>query len=278
MSASRKDFSLRSLRGGDEAAIARLFNAYAADFVGPQAVTARSWRAQYARQSWTGPSVEKDRDCVRIAERAGRVVGYAVTDYQPEWTRNAAAVQELCVADHECAGAVARALLKDAEERALARGKHCLILHLSPQDGRACRLAAESGFEMPTAGGQVFMAAVTDLTRFLDEIRQELTRRLGESEFRGWQGVVRLRSGTQEAALRLKQSQVRTVAAPDKAEISVTIAPEVLPLLLFGQMPVREAYLQDCLSVQAADGAEALRLLAALFPTRPIHLPRAQWW
>jgi hypothetical protein len=60
--------------------------------------------------------------------------------------------------------------------------------------------------------------------------------------------------------------------------ISVEVSPERLPQLLLGQATVGDCYLQDQLSVTAPDRAEALRLLDALFPRRPMLLPRAQWW
>ena len=124
--------------------IAGLFNRYAKGFSGAASVTPESWREEVREQSWNAPSLDADPDCVRLAERDGKVVGYALTDYQPYELRHAALVQELFVDDVEAAEEVAAALIEDAEKQARARDKECVMLMLSPEDGRAQR-AVEAG-------------------------------------------------------------------------------------------------------------------------------------
>ena len=73
--AHRVELSIRSFREGDEEAIAGLFNRYVRGFSGAASVTAESWREEVREQSWNAPSLDADRDCVRLAERDGKVVG-----------------------------------------------------------------------------------------------------------------------------------------------------------------------------------------------------------
>ena len=142
-------FSIRSFREGDEDALAPLFNRYMEGFFGPIQVTPKAWRKEYRTRSWTGPSLKADGDCVRIAEREGRVIGYAVMDYSPDSVKDGAVVQELCVTVEGGAGDVVDALLADAESRALGRGKSLIEASLSPEDGRTAEaLSIDSSHEV----------------------------------------------------------------------------------------------------------------------------------
>lgn len=283
MGRTSKSFSIRSYRKGDEPALAGLFNSYFASFFGHTRVTGASWRAQYRRQGWTGPSVEADRDCVRLAERAGRLVGYAVTDYEPIWMSGGALIQELCVVEEPEAREVSQALIEDAEQRAKDRGKSFVAVQFGEEDGLAASAAAACGYDVLPDPDQVFMAVVTDLGGFLAEIAAELGGRLGESGFCEWSGTVRVSSGgdgceMQSCDLRIAGGAVEVGPSKGAADISVTVAPEALPLLLLGREYPGELYLRDQLSVNAAEPQDALALLHALFPRIPLSLPRAQWW
>ena len=277
MASGRRSVTIRSFREGDEEAIAGLFNEWAKDFVGPALVTPREWRNQYRRRGWSNPSLDADPECVRVAVRGRRIVGYAVTDYKPEWEEGSALVQELCAAEGEGADEIAKALLADAERLARSRGITALSVMTANEDGVALRAAEDLGFETPGGGGGVFMATITNLSRFLAEVQEELARRLRASDFREWKGVVLLRSGDQEGRLRLRGGKVKA-GGRARPDVSVAIDPEVLPLVLLGQMHVGEAYLQDRLSLSEGDREEALRLLDVLFPRVPLYLPRVQWW
>jgi len=269
--------TIRSFREGDERALAHLFNQFLAPFIGPTPVTPASWRSQYRRHGWSAPSLA-DRDCCRIALRGGKVIGYALTDYEPMWEKGTAMVQELCAAEGEDAREIAHALLADAEPLARRRGKDMIALCLSDEGGLCLRAAEEMGFELPNDDGGVFMATITNLRRFLIEIQGELSRRLAGSLLKDWAGSVRLSSGDMTAGLRLGRGAVKIVALRGTPDIAVTIEPQALPLIMLGRMEAGEAFLQHLLSVTAADGQRALRLLDVLFPRVPLYLPRAQWW
>jgi len=271
-------FHIRSFEEGDEAALARLFNSYLECFVGPTRVTAASWRRQFTRQGWKAPSFA-DAECCRVAElpAGGVVLGYAVTDYQPMWAEGGAILQELCVAEVERAEAVMRALIEDAEERALARGKRVLILELSSEDGLVEAAASALGYAERLDEG-VFMAAVTDLAACLLDLAPALTARLAGSVLAGWSGAIRITSGEQMAGLVAARQAVRAAPPPQAPDISVVIHPDWLPSLLLGRASIGELYLQDAAAVSAPDIGEALRLLDVFFPVLPVYLPRAQWW
>jgi hypothetical protein len=273
-------FAIRSFREGDEEAIAQIFNDYMRGFFGPIRVTPETWREQFRHQSWTGPSLAADADCVRVAERAGQMIGYSVTDYEPESMPHAALVQELCVTDADESVEVAEALLADAETRALQRRKSSVETALSGDDGTAAAALVARGYETRSETGDVFMARVLDLGACLTEILSELRRRLEESAFRRWSGTIRIAAQGQSCLLRLSHGGIETHEgeAGDEADISATSDGETLSLLLLGRASLGELYTQDALAVTAADRDEALRLLAVLFPPLPAYLPRAQWW
>ena len=273
----RRNIAIRSFREGDEQVLAHLFNAYLSDFLGPIRLTPRAWRAQFERRSWTGPSLTDDRDCCRIAEAEGRVLGYAVTDYEPLWREGTAVLQELCAAEDSDAEEVMQALLADAEHRALERGKTDIILALSPEDGRSAGAAASSGYQERREHG-VFMALIVDLSGFLEEIAPSLSARLAQSLLRDWRGSATIISGDQSSGLLCDDGSVVVGPAPDEVDITLVVRPEALPLLLLGRETIGELYVQDAVSLAAADVGEALSLLDALFPRQPLFLPRSQWW
>jgi hypothetical protein len=191
---SSTTFSIRSYREGDEEPVVRLFNSYVRSFFGPAPLTADTWREQFRRQGWTGPSIDADNDCARLAVREGELLGYAVTDYEPMDMSGAALIQELCVAEGEDAGEVAQALIADAEQRARERGKSFVAIQMAQEDGQAAAASAAREYQVSPDSDQVFMAVITDLPRFLSEISGELSRRLAESGFANWRGTVHVAS------------------------------------------------------------------------------------
>jgi len=277
MARTARQFSIRSFREGDERALARLFNEYVAGFFGPAHLTPAAWRSQFERQSWTGPSVNADRECVRVATRGDEIVGCAVTDYQPVATAKGAIIQELCAIADEDAADIVDALVADAEERALSRGKTFIRIDISQEDGHVGQVCEGRGYHRRSTAPDVFMAAVTDLEGFLGDIADELNLRLQESEFRAWRGTIGLACGEQSCRLTAREGGL-TIGGDGDADISVSVQAEALPLLLFARASVGELYVQDALGVEATDRERALGLLEALFPRVPIYLPRAQWW
>jgi len=277
MSSVDSRISIRSFRDGDEIAAARLFDESLAGFVGAAPTTPDSWRRQH-QVSWRSPVLGEDPDCFRVAERAGEVIGYMVVECPCRFEPDLAVIQELCVADGEDADQAARLLVSAAEQLATGRGVAAIVLHLSHEHGLSHRLAAAAGYGPPEAGTGVFMAAITNLPTFLEEIEEELTNRLLASKVSDWQGVVHLVSGDQSAKLLLADRRVRVMERDDGPAFSVEISPEVLAPLLFGRTSVREAFLQDRLSLSVRDDPAALAVLDALLPRVPIYLPMSQWW
>ncbi len=278
MAAGGRELRVRSFREGDERILSRLFNTYLADFLGPIRLTPREWRAQFRRQSWTGPSLTDDRDACRIAEAGEEVLGYAVTDYQPNMLQGTAVLQELCAVEEDGADRVLRALIADAEKRARERGKLVLIAQLSPEDGRSSAAAEAEGFDGHLDDGGVLMAAIGNLRGLMAEIEPALSARLGRSTFADWRGTLNITDGEQSAGLEVQASRARARAPLDRADIRLTARPEALALLVFGRERVGELYVQDSVAVDAEDTSQALRLLDVLFPRVPMLFPRAQWW
>jgi predicted N-acetyltransferase YhbS len=267
---------IRTFRDGDERSLAEIFNHHVSAFVGPASVTPESWRHQYG-EAWRGPLLGEDRECFRVAERGGQIVGYAICECPCRTMPEVAVIQELSVADLEDADDIARALVADAEARARQKGIPAIILHTSDEDGLTCRVADVLGYQGPEETTGVFMAAITNLTGFLTEMEPELSRRLAVSVYREWEGRLLIRSGESYAGVRMQQGRVQIDEDWD-AQVAITVCPEALPLLLLGRVSVGPLYLQDEVVLQADDKTAALELLDALFPRLPMYLPRSQWW
>ncbi len=269
--------TVRAFRDGDEIAAARLFDESVAGFVGAAPTTPESWLNEH-RVSWRSPVVGEDDDCYRVAEQDGQMIGYVIVECPCRMEPDLAVIQELCVGEGERAEAAAQLLAAYAEQLARQRGAAAIVLHLSHEHGLTQKVAAAAGYGPPEAGTGVFMAAITDLAAFLEEIEEELSNRLLSSPVSDWQGVIHLISGDQSAKLLLAGQRVRVTGMDEGPALSVEISPEVLAPLLFGRMSVREAFLQDRLSVSVRDDAAALAVLDALFPRVPIYLPLSQSW
>ncbi len=277
MSKRKINLTIRSFREGDEEALARLFNSYTAGYFGPMRVTPAGWRSYYRQASWNAPSLTDDSDCGRIAESDGRIVGYAITDYQPMFFEDGAVLQELCVVEEEGAAETVAALVEDAEQRTLARGKSYLVFLASPDDGLATSAARARGYWNGDNSG-VFMVYVADLAGALAELLPELKQRLAESKGCDWRGAIKISSGEQSCIIVVSSNGIELAGEERKPDITVRVHSEALPLLLFGREHVGELYIQDQLTLKAADVEEALRLLHVLFPRLPLYLPRAQSW
>jgi hypothetical protein len=78
--------------------------------------------------------------------------------------------------------------------------------------------------------------------------------------------------------LEIEGSRPRVSEDAGSADIEVTVEPERLPLPLLGRQSLADLYLQNALALSGEGRAEGLRVLEALFPRRPLFLPRAQWW
>ncbi len=276
--ASSENLAIRSFRDGDEKVLARMFSAWTLGFFGPGPVTAESWRDQFRRQGWNAPSLDADKECGRVAEREGKIIGYAITDYQPFYMPNGALIQELCVAEVEDAQEVAQALIEDAEGRARERGKTHIAIQLPEEGGLVSAAAAAGEYEAPSESDEVFMAIITNVERFLDEIREELGRRIGESDLQDWRGTVRIVSGEQAATLHIESGTVSVAPDSETTDVCAVVDPEALPLLLMGRRRAGDLYRHNDLSVGGSDEIDALRMMEVLFPLMPMYLPRAQWW
>ncbi|MBN1460017.1 MAG: hypothetical protein JXA57_10790 [Armatimonadetes bacterium] len=270
--------TIRDFREGDQQELSALFNEYLASYAGPTKCRPAGWRRQFAHGGWNGPSLTDDPGSCRIAMVDGAILGYAVTDYQPFGMRNAAVVQELCLAQTADAETVTKALLEDAENRARERGRHVLAVQLSPDDAQVTTATARLGFDGPGDDGGVFMAVVVDLRQALEELTPALSEGLADSVARNWRGTVSLRSNEQAATLEVENGHVSVNADTAPADIETTVDPEWLPLLLLGRESVGELYVQHAITVKARDREYALQVLEALFPRRPVFLPRVQWW
>jgi len=282
--ARRGALKVRHYQPGDERDIVRLFHAAYGSATGPTKLTAKVWRSMHERGWWNRPSVVEDPECVLIAERGGKTVGYLVF-HQRTPKASQAFLQELCVKPGPDAEAIAHFLV----ERALAilrrRGADAVTWMLSPEDPFASGLADAFGFEKLLREPTVFMAALVSLASALKELAPTLTRRLRESDFGTWAGSIVFSLGEEQAALQVDRGKVRLAdAALAQPALTVRTEQGTLCRMLMGALRAEEAYQQDWLSLRpieiSVDGEmrQALELLNVLFPENRWTLPRAHSW
>jgi hypothetical protein len=282
--ARRGALKVRNYQPGDERDIVRLFHAHYGSATGPTKLTAKVWRSMHEQGWWNRPSVVEDPECVLIAERADRPVGYLVF-HQRTPKASSAFLQELCIEPGPEADSIGRLLV----ERALAilrrRGADAVTWMLSPADPFASSLADAFGFEKLLREPTVFMAALVSLASALKELASTLGKRLRESDFASWAGSIVFDVSDEQAAVQIDRGKVRLLAgATTKPTVTVRTEQGTLCRMLMGALRAEEAYQQDWLSLRPieirVDGKmrQALELLDVLFPQNRWTLPRAHSW
>jgi hypothetical protein len=282
--ARRGALKVRNYQPGDERDIVRLFHANYGAVTGPTKLTASVWRSMHERGWWNRPSVVEDPECVLIAERSGKTVGYLVF-HQRTPKASSAFLQELCVETGPEGDSIARLLVERVLALLRRRGADAVTWMLSPADPFASSLADAFRFEKLLREPTVFMAALVSLASALKELAPTLGKRLRGSDFHTWAGSIVFDVSKEQAALQVGRGKVRLLAqVPAEPSLTVRTEQGTLCRMLMGALRAEEAYQQDWLSLRPIDirvGGEirqALELLDVLFPENRWTLPRAHSW
>lgn len=280
---------IRRYASSDAPAVARLFNERYGGFVGPIEVTADSFDRMYQHGWWNCPSLEKDPDCVQVAERSGKVVGYVAFRCDAERNPGEGMVQELAVARSEARTGLDERLLAHAEAMMTERGAVRVTMLCHEDDVELWRLLDGTGYGSSARERTVFMLAVIDLAGLLERMAPLLERRLAASGIEPPPRGLVLRTPGHSARLTFEAGRVGVLPGEpgggegDRGgEAVFSLSDDALVGLVTGTAGADEAYLDGSGSMSVAPGpggaGGALDLLGALFPRVPRAVVRAHTW
>ncbi len=253
--------SVRPYRPGDEEAMAALYNAAHGHLAG---FIERS--AERVRWLLSRPGLEREGICV--AERGGKVAGYAVVYREGEIAEMAA--------DPADAWPVADALLAAAESYVASRGGDRVAVLLPP--GYAAHDAAlwDRGYGLrPESLGQLILV---DAVAVLEAI---LAEKLGEGPaLLGRRFQLRVAPGLYAEPLppaihiALSRDGVKVHAGEDAADVTIALAAEDLAELIYGGVRPAAAWMAGRVQIRPWPGVlRGLALLRALRVTDPWYFP-----
>ena len=256
-----KAVAVRQYRAGDEEAMAALYNAAHGHLAG---FIERS--GERLRWFLSRPGLEREGICV--AERAGRVAGYAVVYREGEIAEFAA--------DPADAWPVADALLAAAEAYVASRGGDRLAVLLPP--GYAAHDVAlwDRGYGLrPESLGQLILV---DAVAVLEAILAEKLR--GGPAVPAGRFLLRVARGLYAEPLppaihiTLTREAVKVRAEEDVADVTIALAAEDLAELIYGGVRPAAAWAGGRVRIRPWRGvARGLGLLRAVQVTDPWYFP-----
>jgi len=241
--ARAKGIRVRRYRPGDEAAMARLFNACYGDFLGAQ--------PKRSARLWPGVAA-------LVAYRGRRLVGYVQAEGRGE---ERAWIHELAVAPGKRRQEIAAALVTRLQRLLKENGAKSVaayraIDHLEP-------LLEPLGYVRRETGG-VDMFKLIDLPRFLEEITSLLERRMEKTD---WTGTIALRGEKHRATLAIRNGRVRVPRRlPARPDITLWGSDATITRIVAGIHTLYEPYLQLDLEITPALNQQVVQLLETLFP------------
>jgi GNAT superfamily N-acetyltransferase/putative sterol carrier protein len=251
--------SLRSCRAGDERALAQL----ARECGGAS-------RFQGAYRASPFPP-----DCiVKVAERDGEMVGAVICGFYGEegW------IEDMWLKERKPEGTPDEGASDDRAEigAALLGRVHAELRELGakkvgcgwargPHNVREA--LAMAGYR-PSRSGGVWMWGLLDLPKLLREIAPLLERRLEESDFRGWTGVIDLLGEKHRARLVFTEGKIAVADPRGEARgLILTCDDDILTRIVRGIETPFEAYLQLRLTIQPQVNEQITKLLGVIFPS-----------
>jgi len=245
------DFVLRSYSPMDEVRMADLANEYYSNFIDIK-------RIKVVRQ--------KD-NIIKIAERNGEILGYVFASMPTN--REAVQLRNVCLKNIDERNKIGLILLRSLHNDLLARGFRSVVFwddFGNKEDLRG--LFNELGYNSHLTSG-VKMFKLINLPMLLDEIVPLLTKRLLNSDYKGWQGKIGI-SGNQHKATIIIDDEISIAEeAYNDVNIHLTTDDDTITRIVIGKLTPYEAYLQSELSIKPIINDGVANLFKTLFPKIP---------
>jgi len=231
----------------------QVYNSFTKQFVGSALRTVKNFRMMLTR---------KDNLNWVAADRRNRIVGYVCCRLDKPTNRGE--FREIIVDPKHSFEQAARPLVKKIIE-VLQRRKVAAIAAGSVRNPALEKLFPKMGF-FESESNDVFMYAILNVQKFLNELSTVFTNRLKQLE--NWNGLTQIECEGHSLFLEKKSKSVQEIVWTNKpADFKISVTKEILTKLIFGSADPLESHRTGLLKVEHTEHrGKTSHLLKALFP------------
>lgn len=252
---SKTIFRLRKATSLDKEQMLQLYSSHTKDFVGSASRTLKSYTKMLRR---------KDNIIYVALDNKDQFAGYVHASFEKK--ERAGEFREIIVDPKHNFEQVATCLIEKVNTDFAAR-KAAVVMAGSLRNPAYEKIFPRLGF-FESASMGVFMYAVLDVDRFLNELKPVFENRL--NEIKSWRGTVAIECDEHSLFLDKIGEAVRHVVWTNKpVDFKVKLSTAVLIRLIFGVADPVQCLNSEELKVESTTGIEQIRaLLVHLFPRR----------
>lgn len=239
----------------DSKQMLELYNRFIEHFVGSARRTLRNFGRMLQR---------KDNIIYVALEGKSRIIGYVCARFERNLRRGE--FMEIVVDPAQDFGQVSKLLVKKVND-ALIEKKASVIFASSTQNPLYGKLFSSLGF-FESESTDVFMYAILNVPKFLDELSPVLVNRL--ERVKEWTGLIQVEcNGHSLFFEKTSKSVQRIVWTNERVDFRLSLTTEILTKLVFGVANSIEALMAKQLTMDVTDGSgNPDRLLETLFPKK----------
>lgn len=244
---------IRQMQPDDAEELLKLYQRFTLNFVGSSARTLKTFQRMTRRKD--------NLRWIALDER-GRNIGYANAVYAKG--RRTGRILEIIVDPEHNFIAVARLLVEKIHDILVEKGA-AVIQAASIRNPHYPQIFPRMGFfEIETDG--VFMYAVTDVAKFLDDISPIIVRRL--QRVPNWNGLLQITCQENNKFYKKHGETVQTLLSTNQnPDYSISLNANTLIGILLGLTDAKKAWSERVLAVQTLlSKKETNELLTVLFP------------
>ncbi len=252
---SEAKLEIRQMIRGDAQQLLELHASFAQGYVGPLERNIK----HYQRAA-------KRKDGLRLVavNQKGQIVGYAMAYYQKR--RRFGRIFEIAVDPNLDFGSVARKLVRKIHDVLVEKGAATIQAPtmLNPDYEQVFPDLGFFKVEMQ----EVFMVAINNVPRFLDEIKPIFVNRL--KRVQGWDGTLELKCGEHSAFFRKDSDKIQTFDWTNhRMDCRILMDEHTLNVVLMGVIGCEDALAEGKIQIETAlSKGKAKELLGTLFPKR----------
>ncbi len=248
-------FQTRQMQLDDSEQLQEIYQRFILDYMGPVRHKLKVFR-RMARK--------KDNLRWVALDEQGKIVGYILSTYVKG--RRLGRINEIIVDPNYGFETVARLLVDKVCNILLEKG--AAVIHAaSIRNPHYPQIFPKLGFfDVETDG--VFMFAITDVAKFLDEITPIITRRL--KKMKDWNGWLQISCEENSRFFRKDNEDVRTFMWTNyDVDCKISLEADILANVLLGVIGVQEAWTKGKIKVKAELHKDKVKkLLVILFPKK----------
>jgi len=246
------ELKVRKARKEDKEQMLQLYNSFTKGYVGSASRTLKSFARMFRR---------KDAVNYVALDSRNRIVGYVHAVLEK---RNRTGEFRDIVVDPKYSFEQVASLLAERVNAAFAEKKAAAIVAGSLRNPAYERIFPKLGF-MESESNGVFMYAILDAQKLLNELRPVFTHRLCEAE--SWNGLAQIQCDEDSIFLEKAGEGVQQVVWTNQPiDFKVKLSRSILTKLMFGVADPVKCYKDGQLAVESTvDKTQTLKLLERLF-------------